>query len=66
MLREIILLRKLTEKKENIFTIKLVDVILPPALQNVEISEDKLREQLDHVFIVTTPVMDRDLKSLLE
>ena len=41
ILREIKLLRKLTEMKDNIFTTKVIDIILPETQKETAISDNK-------------------------
>ena len=65
--REIKLMRKLSEIQNNIFTTKVIDVILPENLQNVT-KETKLNSkivsELSHIFIVMNFGIS-DLKNLL-
>ena len=62
VIRELTILRKLTEGSDNIFTTKLLDVILPPGVQqpsiDQEVEEAKEGEdvydlkKLTHLFLV--------------
>jgi hypothetical protein len=63
VLREVIILRKLTEFKENIFTTKLIDIILPiGVMQVIPETDEKTHEtspkevfdlnKMTHLFIV--------------
>ena len=57
-LREIKVLRKLSQVEDNIFTTKLVDIILPPEVHqtcNNDLKEDEKEKDLSkftHVFLV--------------
>jgi mitogen-activated protein kinase 1/3 len=73
ILREITLLRKLSECEENIFTVQLLDLILPQAFraENGQISEAAKRDvtqdlsKLDHIFLVMT-LVEQDFKQLFD
>ena len=78
ILREIVLLKKLSECPNNIFTVKLLDIILPPNfdIDSVELSKEptstkdkrvKARSlsNLDHIFLVMTHV-DQDIRKIFE
>ena len=58
VLREITILRKLSESSNNLYTIKLLDVILPTGVTENSIDD------LDHIFLVTT-YHQYDLKAFL-
>ena len=78
ILREIVLLRKLSECPNNIFTVKLLDIILPPSFDMN--SSDLMKEptsagdkrvrarnlsNLDHIFLVMSHV-DQDIRKIFE
>jgi serine/threonine protein kinase len=74
ILREILILRKLSEFDDNIFTNKLIDVILPENVtwkKDVEIDgviEEKQysdTSKLTHLFLILER-SDRDLKKLID
>ena len=66
LLREIIILRKLSEMEDNVFTNKLLDVILPTGVQNeIESQGTFQNSNFTHVFLVLEK-SDRDLKTLLD
>ena len=66
LLREIIILRKLSEMEDNVFTNKLLDVILPTGVQNeIESQGTFQNSNFTHVFLVLEK-SDRDLKNLLD
>lgn len=53
VLREIKLLRKLTEMKDNIFTTKLYDIIIPKKAIIIKNNEETYdTKNLTHIFIV--------------
>ena len=66
ILREIFLLRKLTQIENNLFTVKLLDIILPKEVLITAEEESKYNlDTFDHIFIV----MDlgfQDIKKLLK
>ena len=50
VIRELTILRKLSEVNNNIFTTKLLDVILPPGVE--KLSEDGDLKNFTHLFLV--------------
>ena len=69
MLREIILLRKLTSIKENAFTTKLVDIILPEEILFEESKRIDEESEYDHtklnrIFLVLEYI-ESDFKKML-
>ena len=66
VLRELTLLRKLSEMKDNIFTTKILDIILP---LEVEFLKDGKKTydfaKLTHIFIVLE-LQEFDLKKMLD
>ena len=76
LLREIVILRKLSEMKDNIFTNKLLEIILPPdvvkpkqSINQITGKAEKIESlhlhNMTHVFLILEK-SDRDLKSLME
>ena len=72
VVREIIILRKLSEMKDNVFSNKLLDIIIPEGVVNekqqanyvngkIEKKEVLKLEKLTHIFLVLEK-SDRDLK----
>ena len=76
LLREIIILRKLSEMKDNVFTNRLLEIILPPDVvkpkKSINLITGKAEKfeslhlnNMTHVFLILEK-SDRDLKSLVE
>ena len=59
-MREILLLRKLSEDTDNIFTTNLLDLIIPEAVLNKDHYD---LSKLDHIFLVLE-MGEKDLSSL--
>ena len=56
LVRELSILRQLTQMSNNIFTIKLHDVILPAKSKHID--------NIDHIFLVTD-YMESDIQKLV-
>ena len=71
VLREVIVLRKLSEIDKNIYTTKLIDIILPSKCYVGKIAEDGTEQmyhdldQLTHIFLVME-VSEYDLKNVMD
>jgi mitogen-activated protein kinase 1/3 len=72
VLREIFLLRKFTECQENVFTVKLLDIIFPSNFKDIDLKEESKTGELeidlgdlDHIFLVMSAGQN-DLKDVLE
>lgn len=71
VLREVIILRKLSEIDKNIYTTKLIDIILPLKCQVEKKAEDGTEQilhdldQMTHIFLVME-IMDFDLKNMMD
>lgn len=63
ILREIHILRKLTSQKQNIFTAKLLDVIIPPSETRAE-NDDRHDLPFDSIFLVQE-CFGQDLSQLI-
>jgi hypothetical protein len=63
-LRELLILRKLSEDDHNIFTTRLIDIILPDGVTDTEQGMYNLNN-LEHLFLVMD-LGERDLASLLK
>jgi mitogen-activated protein kinase 1/3 len=70
VIRELFILRKLSEIPNNIYTTKIIDVILPGKCKITSEDDEKSQEVLDldlltHIFVVME-VQDFDLKNMMD